>query len=85
MASTEAERRAKLRIQFNSPIIAKIASGKVILLDISAEGARIEHTFPLIRGKQVTLSFEFGEDRVSVSCEVVRCKFEKHEDGVFYV
>jgi len=84
MASTEAERRQKLRVRLDSPIVAKIATGKVVLLDISAEGARIEHTFPLARGKKVTLTFEYRDHRVGVLCDVVRCKFEKHEDGASY-
>lgn len=73
-----------LRIRLDSPIVAKIATWKVILLDLSAEGARIEHTFPLARGKQVTLNFEYRTDCVSVICDVVRCKFERHEDKVSY-
>lgn len=84
MASTEAERRHKLRVRLDSPIVAKIGTWKVILLDISAEGARIEHTFPLARGKKVTLTFEYGERHVGVVCDVVRCKLEKHEDGASY-
>lgn len=73
-----------LRIRLDSPITAKIATWKVILLDLSADGARIEHSFPLARGKQVALNFEYKNESVSVICDVVRCKFERHEDKVSY-
>ncbi|HET7712567.1 MAG TPA: PilZ domain-containing protein, partial [Thermoanaerobaculia bacterium] len=78
------ERRTLSRILFDSPILAKVATWKVTLLDISADGARIEHTFPLARGKEVILNFEYRGEQVSVACDVVRCKFEKHEDRVSY-
>lgn len=78
------ERRRISRIQLDQPILAKVSTSRVVLLDISAEGARIEHTFPLTRGKQVILHFEYGGERVTVSCDVVRCKYEKHDEKASY-
>ena len=78
------ERRRISRIQLDQPILAKVSTSRVVLLDISAEGARIEHAFPLSRGKQVTLHFEYGGERVTVACDVIRCKYEKHEEKVSY-
>jgi hypothetical protein len=84
MTLASSDRRHVSRIQLESPILAKVATWKVVLLDISADGARVEHTFPLARGKEVILHFEYRGEHVSVTCEVVRCKFEKHEDKVSY-
>ena len=79
-----ADRRRLMRVQLDTPISAKLAASRVVLIDISPDGARIEHGFPLFRGKRVSLSFEAPSSRVSVSCTVVRCKIEKHNDKVAY-
>lgn len=82
--TSAADRRRLMRVQLDTPITAKLAASRVVLIDISPEGARIEHPFPLFRGKHVSLSFEAGPNRVSVTCTVVRCKIEKHEGRVSY-
>jgi hypothetical protein len=82
--TSNADRRRLMRVQLDTPITAKVAASRVVLIDISPEGARIEHSFPLFRGKKVILSFEAGSNRVSVTCVVVRCKIEKHDDKVAY-
>lgn len=73
-----------MRVQLDTPITAKLAASRVVLVDISPEGARIEHTFPLYRGKTVSLSFTAGSLHVAVACTVVRCMIEKHDDKVAY-
>lgn len=82
--TSNSDRRRLMRVQLDTPISAKLAASRVVLIDISPEGARIEHGFPLFRGKHVSLSFEAGSSRVSVTCVVVRCKIEKHDDKVAY-
>lgn len=78
------ERRRILRIRFDAPIGARVASSPVHLRDISADGAKIEHDFPLTRGKTVMLEFTSDGARVSVPCDVIRCKLEKTGEGVIY-
>lgn len=78
------DRRRIMRIQLETPIIARVESARVALLDISADGARIAHTFPLARGKNVALQFEYDGTTVEVVCEIVRCKVERHRDRVTY-
>lgn len=78
------ERRRLMRIQLGTPIVARIGTAQVVLLDISAEGARIEHRFALSRGKDVTLRFEYGELAVQVVCTVVRSKLEKRAGAATY-
>lgn len=78
------DRRRLMRIQLGTPIVARIGNAQVVLLDISAEGARIEHRFPLSRGKDVSLRFEYGDLAVQVLCKVVRCKLEKRAGSATY-
>lgn len=73
-----------MRIQLETPIIARVESARVVLLDISADGARIAHTFPLARGRQVALQFEYDGTTVEVMSEIVRCKIERHGQRVTY-
>ena len=82
--TSSSDRRRLMRVQLDTPITARLAASRVVLVDISPEGARIEHTFPLYRGKTVSLSFTAGSLHVAVACTVVRCKIEKHDDKVAY-
>lgn len=84
MTSSGAERRRLMRIQLEAPISAKVSTSRVVLVDISAEGARIEHNFPLSLGREVILHFEHGSRQVSIPCSVVRCKYERHDDRISY-
>jgi hypothetical protein len=81
---SESERRRIMRIRFDAPIGARVATAPVHLRDISADGAKIEHEFPLTRGKKVQLEFTSEGSRVTVPCEVIRCKLEKRGEGVVY-
>ncbi len=82
--ASNADRRRLLRINLDSPIEAMVESSKVILRDISATGARIEHKFPLSRGREITLELKAGSEQVTITCKVLRCKLEKHSAGVSY-
>lgn len=73
-----------MRIRFDAPIGARVSSAIVHLRDISADGAKIEHDFPLSRGKQVMLEFTSDGSRVTVPCVVIRCKLEKTGEGIVY-
>jgi hypothetical protein len=84
MKPTKDERRVIQRIRFDAPLTAKIATNKVTLVDVSATGARIEHEFPLSRGKIVPLEFEFEGASMHIRCTVARCKLEKGEAGALY-
>lgn len=83
MESAE-DRRRILRVFLDAPLGAKVAATRVTLRDISAQGARIEHDFPLIRGKNILLEFSCDGERVEVECSVVRCKFEQRNGEVVY-
>ena len=72
-----AEKRRTQRIRLYSPIRASIDGNNVVVVDISAIGARIEHDAPLSVGKSVTLQLSLDEDVVEITCEVTRCKLQK--------
>ena len=78
------DRRRLMRIELDTPIIARVESARVVLLDLSAEGARIAHVFPLARGKEISLEFEYDGRVVSVTSEVIRCNVDRYRDRVTY-
>jgi hypothetical protein len=80
----EDDRRRIQRIQFESPLAAKMEATPVVLLDVSAGGARIEHSFPLAKGKVINLSFEYEGRSLSIDCEVIRCHLENGPGGAAY-
>ena len=84
MASDDDERRRIERIKFESPLEAKMERTPVTLLDVSASGARIEHSFPLAKAKIVNLSFEYDGRSLTIACHVVRCHLEKVPRGAMY-
>lgn len=82
--SNSQDRRRLMRIQLGTPIVAKMDATEVVLLDISAHGARIQHKFPLICAAEVNLTFQYEDSMVEMPCTVIRCKFEKHGERAQY-
>ena len=78
------DKRRIQRIQLDSPIGAKVQTTTVTVVDISVTGARLEHDFPLTRGKHLSLEFHCNGQKVLLQCEVIRCKFEKHDSRAVY-
>lgn len=77
-------RRKVERVRFDHPIEAKFESHEVDIVDISRDGARIEHPFPLPAGKKVALDFVLDGENVTVHCQIVRCKLEKRGEKALY-
>lgn len=75
------EKRKSRRVHFEMPVEGGVAKMPVTVVDVSTEGAQLEHPFPLTRGKQVVLEFVCDDERVSVRCEVIRCRLEKIREG----
>lgn len=78
------ERRRILRICLDAPIDASIENQRVVLSDLSATGAQIEHSFPLAKGRVVVLSLDSEGDRVSIVAEVMRCNLRKKSGVITY-
>jgi c-di-GMP-binding flagellar brake protein YcgR len=79
-----AERRHIARIQLDAPITTKISTWRVTLLDLSLDGARVEHNVPLARGRQLTLHLEQQQRHIEISCEVRRCNLVQRGGTVEY-
>ena len=78
------ERRHIARIQLDAPLTTKISTWRVTLLDLSLDGARVEHNFPLARGRHLVLHLEQQQKQIEITCEVRRCNLVKRDGGVEY-
>jgi hypothetical protein len=79
------KRRAQ-RIRLYAPLHATIDDLRVSIIDISAVGARIEHTFPLHVGFELTLKLTYEGVSVDVVSTVVRSRLDKSvsRDAIVY-
>ena len=71
------ERRRSKRVAFDAPVPAAIAGVRILLLDVSNAGARIEHEAPLAVRREVRIRFDRGDDSFQLSCEAVRCRLQR--------
>jgi len=81
---SDQNRRKSERLRFDKPLGARFETVEVTIVDISFEGARIEHDFPLPAGKRVKLDFFWEENEISLRCLVIRCKLEKRGNDAIY-
>lgn len=67
---TDERRRApRLRIEGSIPVL--IGRGEGVLIDLSANGAKIRHAVMVRRGATVRVSFEWGSERIGGNAEVL--------------
>jgi hypothetical protein len=71
------DKRIIERIRPDYPLIGQLPTGNVIIADISMIGARVDHQFPLAAGRRVRLDFTAEGEKVSILCDVTRCKLQK--------
>jgi hypothetical protein len=69
------------RVHLAQPLIARLGTAQVVLVDISVLGARVEHHVPLIAGAYTRLAFEWGERAVLADCRIVRSRLERFSVG----
>ncbi len=69
----DAERRRIQRISLDQPLSGRLSGMRVTILDLSTIGARVEHTFPLARGRRLRLDFPFEDETITIHCDVTRC------------
>jgi hypothetical protein len=65
------------RIRLAPPILAKVGAQNVVVVDVSLDGAKIEHSEPLPIGSEAALSFRWEEDLITLRARVMRCKLER--------
>lgn len=72
------EKRRLHRLELGPPPVEAMLSGLgVSLLDLSTQGARIEHAFPMKAGQRGQLDFSWNGHDLSLQCEVVRTRLQK--------
>ncbi len=71
------KRRRVHRIRLSPPVLGRFGGESVVLVDVSLDGAKVEHSEPLKIGAQSTLTFEWDEGKISLRAKVVRCKLER--------
>jgi hypothetical protein len=79
--TSKRERRRVQRIRFRDPLGGSISNGALSIVDLSVTGARAVHNFPLKSGRSVRLDFLLRGERLSLTCNVVRCRLERSESA----
>lgn len=69
------------RVHLAQPVIARLGTTPVVLVDISLLGARVEHSTPLQAGGKARLTFQWEEQEISVECRIVRSRLERFSVG----
>lgn len=76
-----ARSRRVQRIHLARPLIARLGTNQVVLVDISMLGARIEHHTPLSTGQLGRLMFDWDEESINVEIRIVRSRLERFSVG----
>jgi hypothetical protein len=69
------------RVHLPQPLIAKLGTAQVVLVDLSILGARIEHHSPLAAGLHSRLAFEWEGEPIEIECRIVRSRLERFSTG----
>lgn len=69
------------RVHLPQPLVARLGSAQVVLVDVSVLGARVEHHVPLATGAISTLSFEWDNETIEVECRIIRSRLERFSVG----
>lgn len=65
------------RIRLAHPIIGRLGGQPVVLVDISLDGAKVEHHEPVKIEAQLPFTFEWNDSRIELRSRVTRCKLER--------
>ena len=69
------------RIHLAQPVIARLGTNHVVLIDVSLLGARIEHHMPLQAGGRAHLVFSWNDEEITTECRIVRSRLERFSVG----
>ena len=70
-------RRRVARVDLDPFIQGFVGATPVRLVDLSVDGAGVEHDTPLIAGAIVKLIFTYGDVRLELPALTVRCRLQK--------
>lgn len=81
-AARHAENRRRMeRMPFRHASPALMGGHEVRLMDLSLEGAGIEHDVPFSTGRSAALELKIAGTSVRVSATIVRCRLARREQG----
>ena len=69
------------RVHLAQPLLGRLGSARVLIVDVSVLGARIEHHMPLTAGGNAPFSFDWEDHEISTQCRVVRSRLERFSVG----
>lgn len=69
------------RVHLPQPLIARLGTAQVVVIDVSVLGARIEHTAALSAGAAARLVFKWEDADITVECRIVRSRLERFSVG----
>jgi len=81
MAMQWSRNRRVQRIHLANPLMARLGTTPVVLVDISTMGARVEHHIALPPGDRAKLTFTWEDEEISTDCRIVRSKLERFSVG----
>lgn len=69
------------RVHLAQPLLARLGATRVLLVDISVLGARVEHHVPLSAGAFASFSFNWEGEEITAECRIVRSRLERFSVG----
>lgn len=75
------KKRRVERIGLGMPLLGRVGTTDVVILDVSLLGCRIEHASPMKVGADVRLTFHWSDDIAALDCHVVRCSLATFSTG----
>jgi hypothetical protein len=69
------------RVHLAQPLLARLGSAQVVLVDLSLMGARVEHHTPLVAGGHARFSFVWEGEEIATDCRIVRSRLERFSVG----
>lgn len=69
------------RVHLPQPLVGRVGTSPVIIVDVSLLGARIEHSTTLSAGVMSKLVFRWEDEEIGVECRIVRCRLERFSVG----
>jgi hypothetical protein len=69
------------RVHLAHPVVARLGSAAVVLVDVSVLGARVEHNVPLQAGGRARLQFTWDDEEIAVEARIVRSRLERFSVG----
>ncbi|HEX8152609.1 MAG TPA: hypothetical protein VF698_05760, partial [Thermoanaerobaculia bacterium] len=69
------------RVHLAQPLVARLGSTHVVLVDVSVLGARVEHHIPLLAGGRTRLFFRWNDEEIEADVRIVRSRLERFSVG----